>query len=796
MNLSESLMQVLAPILVKVLSNFRQPKMSGEKRLPGLFADVEVFFDEWGVPHIYAQSMGDLLFAQGYLHAQERLFQMDIQRRLGSGRLSEVFGKDALQADRWMRVLSFQSITDKEVRLLDSQDRVLMESYCSGINAFIQGNRLPYEFILTGYRPEPWRIQDSLLWVKMMALNLSTNWDIELVRKWLIEKLGKEKADLLQVDAADEWPVILSLPTMLGEDRFPPQQVRKYSGPGAAEGVGSNNWVISGERTKNGKPILANDMHLGLTVPSIWYENHLEAPGFRVAGLSLLGIPFVIAGHNENVAWGYTAGFADTQDLFEEHLKEENGHTVYEYCGKWLDADIRIEKIKVKGGDVYEEKVISTHHGPIINPLILGDVNLPPMALRWDIYDADKNPAQVIKLVNRAKNCIELREAFSFWVHPTQNVVYADTQGNIGYSLVGRVPIRKKGDGSIPVPGWDGEFEWIGYIPFDDMPHLYNPDQGYVATANNRTAPPDYPYWLSSDYIRGHRCARISELILQHPMMDLETTQNMQIDQISHPARSFIATLGKIETDDSRLGDIIKRLKSWDGLMSADSFEATFYHEVVKELFQMLLADRLGDLLPYYLSKSNNPIAGGNIWGEHAYEWLDIQLRMPNSIWFTLEEGKSKEDIILIAIKKTVKNLEDRFGADMKHWSWGKIHTLTLRHHLAGQQALAPVLNLGPYPVGGDGSTIWAEFCSPLDNNYGVTGGPPFRFIADFSDLDHCLGVMLPGQSGNPGNPHYADQVQDWLTGSYHTMYYARQDVESNCKQKLLMRASLVVCQS
>jgi len=768
------------------LGRQRLTSVCGRLALEGLSAPVEVLRDRLGVPHIYAQNAVDAVFAQGFVHAQDRLWQMDFTRRLVAGRLSEILGALALPVDRWLRILSLYPVAKEEAGRLSGRECDLLEAYAAGVNAFISGARLPIEFMLLGYHPEPWRPADTMAWEKLMAWNLSANWESELLRGQLYERLGAELAGQLDLDAAGSWPVVLEAArSMAGIEAA--RQARSFTGPGADQGEGRNNWVVSGQRSRSGRPLFANDMHLGLSAPAIWYENHLVGGELNVTGVSLPGAPLVISGHNGRVAWGYTAGFPDVQDLYEEHLRRTpDGYTEYEYRGAWHPASVRREEIRVKGGETVVEEVIHTRHGPVINGLVETHPPTVPLALRFTAYDPNPGVFRAIYEMNTAGDCHEFREALLGWTGPCQNTVYADTQGNIEYTLVGRVPVRAKGDGSRPVPGWDGEHEWTGYIPPEEMPHLDNPPEGFIATANNRIAGSDYPYHLGSDFLYGDRAQRISELISMKDILDVEDFKRMQFDQVSPTARVVARVIGELRVDDPELAECVRQMREWDGRLGADSPQAAIHQVLVRQILGLVVSERLGDLAPWVQGRGPNPLlACESLWGFHAWEWLKKQLEEPNSAWFDLGNGEGREEVLRLALRKTIDFLKETLGPQPGDWAWGKLHSLTFGHVLGRRTPLDRVFNRGPYPLGGDGTTIWASLSSNYHLESDPPTGPPFRFIADLGDLDHCLGLLAPGQSGQPGSPHYADQVDAWFNQGYHVMLYQRAEIEEALEARL-----------
>ncbi len=782
--------QLFKPVVrrgIEWLSRNRLPQVDGSLRLPGLLDGVKVYRDHWGVPHIYAENEHDLFLAQGFVHAQDRMWQMEFVRRMAAGRLSEVLGSASLAVDRWMRVLGLQRVSEQEVRLLDETEGPILSAYVSGVNAFLQVGRLPVEFSLLRYQPEPWQMADSLSFVKILNWYLSGNWECELLRRQLVDRLGPELARELELGDEDSWPIVLDIPDLVGLEKHLSRLARPFVGAGPGEGVGSNNWVLSGERTTTGKPILANDMHLSLMAPPLWYENHLAGGAYHLTGVSLPGSPLVVSGHNGRVAWGFTAGFADTQDLYEERLRRESGENggaeqVWAAFGaEWYPVEVRQEAITVRGGSPEIQEVLITRHGPIINPLVPEETG-EPLALHWTSLQAQAGLLTSLSKMNRANDCLAFREATREWTGPVLNTVYADVEGNIAYSLIGKVPLRQRGDGRMPAPGWDEAYEWQGWIDFEDLPHHFNPAQGYVASANNRLAGPEYPHMIGCDFYTGDRAERISEMILARQQVDIAYVQRMQFDQLSPSAHSLahIFRQGQAlpELADRQIAPLVAMLAAWDGFLTADSPAAAVYQVLNRQLLRLLLEHRLGDLLPRYIGKGPNDLFPDSLWGYHAQEWLRKVLVQPQSKWYDLGGGETREEVLAQALRRTLDFLQTELGPQPADWAWGRLHVLNFQHVLGMQKPLDAAFNRGPYPLGGDGSTIWASYSVLDDPRTGVTAGPPFRFIADLSDLDHCWGLLAPGESGHPGSPHYDDQIQAWFEGQYHPMLFNRAEVE------------------
>jgi penicillin amidase len=816
---------------LKIYAKTRLPRIDGEIHLPGLKQAVEILRDPWGVPHIYAEHEEDLFFAQGYVHAQDRFWQMEFNRRLVAGRLSEILGSITVPLDRWMRVLTMRRVAEFESEIQDSNCCSNLEAYANGINAFLETGKLPTEIALLRYRPEPWVVADTLSWVKMMAWSLSVNWEAELLRAQLIARLGPETASELEPSHLARWPLVI--PPGVDYDQIDisvlerVHQLRPFAGPSPYEGLGSNNWVISGELSSTGKPLLANDMHLALTAPSIWYENHLITEAYSLSGVTFPGIPGIVAGHNGNVAWSFTNGFPDVQDLYIERLRtSSNGEMEAEYKGKWEKTKTIDEEIKIKDQASVIQKVIITRHGPIINDLAPGFCGDNSLALRWTALDPDRMIRCTFEMM-KVKNCEEFNNILRHWTTPPQNVVYADSEGNIGYTLAGKIPVRKKGNGRVPVPGWTDEYEWNSYLPFEVLPHLENPSQGYIVSANNRVADTSYPVRLELEPISGDRAQRIAEMILDTKLrhdqekINVDQYKHMQLDLCSPTARVIARILGTLKVPNSalhqetELQNVLKILRDWDGILSADSNTALIYEKFIRQIIRMMIKDKLdpttlyrhshqsnrdenkqngageADLTSFFLGKGPTPVlADHSLFGERWLPWLTEQMADPLSKWFDLGKGESRDECMLKALELTIAKLKTEYGSEMKLWSWGKKHQLTFNHPLGANTLLSSTFNVGPFPIGGDQTTVWASTSDYHDLDSSQMIGPSYRMIIDLSDPGNSISVLAPGQSGNPASPHYRDQVKDWFTGGYHSMLFERAVIESMAKHRLKLLPS------
>ncbi len=774
------LLPAIGPLLKAILwsiSRTRLPKMDGRMKLKGIKSPLEIMRDHWGVAHIYGSTKEDVLFGQGYVHAQERLWQMDFTRRVVAGRLSEILGESALGVDRAMRTLSLRVAAEKDAQIFSDRLASLLAAYCRGANTFIDScsrrKKLPVEFMLLGYSPEPWTVVDICSWGKLMSWNLATNWQSELYRRELTRTFGEEKIKNLEIDIDKAWSVILDLGKAIAGNKST-DHTRPFTGPNVDEGVGSNSWVVHGIQTNTGKPLLANDMHLELTTPGVWFENHLAGGGLDVTGITMPGLPLVIVGHNRNVAWGFTDSCPDVQDLYEEHLRQSNGECwEYEYEGAWVPAQIRKEKILVKGGRVVEEDVVLTRHGPVINNLFKDAFpKTPPMSLRWTALEPDHS-IEAFLAMNMAVNCLEFKQALRNFDNPSQNVIYADIGGNIGYTMNGRIPIRAKGDGTIPAKGWTGEYEWAGYIPFEELPHLYNPPSAYIVTANNQIQRPDFPHFLGKDYLVSERAGRIVELLKGAKTVDIPFIKKMHTDQVSISSKILAHHLGKLKAADPELQAVIDGMRTWDGSLNADSWQAAVYEVTIRAALSILLEHHFGDLGSRIQGKG--PFSGQ--WSDHVWEWFVHLLENQESVWFDLGNGEKRDDVLLVALREGIDILRKELGQDRGNWKWGDLHRLTFGHVIGKLKPFDKVFNLGPYPIGGDGNTIWASFSSLSDLRNKSIVGPPFRFIADLNDLDHCWGILVPGQSGHLSSKHYKDGITPWFKGEYHPMLFSREEV-------------------
>ncbi|MCP2606257.1 penicillin acylase family protein, partial [Candidatus Aminicenantes bacterium AC-708-I09] len=639
----------------------------------------------------------------------------------------------------------------KDLEKLSPHLKEIFSYYCKGVNAYLKKKKiLPPEFIILRFKPEKWTILDSLVIKQIMDLTLSNNMDSEFLRMKLMEKFNIEEIN----------EIMPSVP----EAKFNFSFKFKIEPPShKLEFAGSNNWVVSGELTKTGKPLLANDPHLAITIPSIWYQIHLNSPEMNVIGVSIPGTPMVVIGHNENIAWGVTYSYVDVQDLYLEKLDKKQRK--YFFNGKWRNLEIHREEIKIKGEK--KPKIIEvkwTHRGPIISPWILKSDK--PVSLRWTIYDGGRTP-RAIYLINKARNWKEFLKAVSLFDSPSLNFVYADRDGNIGYYLSGKIPIRRNHRGLFPVTGDTDKFEWIGYIEKDEKRIILNPPENFIVTANNKIIENSYPFFLGVDYLAPFRAKRIKELILTRKKHDLNSFKKIQLDLVLTRSRLFIPIIKNLKNLKGKAREAQKILENWDGSMEKGK-EAALFQYFLRFLNENTFKDELKSLFSTFAKKT-------------ALRWAGILkiINKPNSKWFddiNTEEIEDRNKIIEKSLQQAYEYLENKFGQP-ENWDWAKIHKLQMEHAL-GAIPIFKFLNRGPYPMKNDSETVNATYVS-------------YRQIIDLSNFDNSLWVNTSGESGHFLSKHYDDQIKLWLTGGYYRMLFTKKEIEKKAKAKLILKPAI-----
>lgn len=786
-NIADSSKRSIASLLNK------PPKTKGKIKLKGIGTDVEILRDEYGIPHIYAKNLPDLLFAQGYTHAQERLWQMELARRAASGTLSELLGERTLDADIAARTLGFRRLALGDLKSLDVPLLELVQVYVNGINAFIRSNEehLGVEFKLLRHRPALWSVGDVMCFSRMLSWQMSHAWQGTLIRAQIIDRVGKEKAADWEINyhrenpsilKNGEWGKVRNSATMMGLEH-----------PLLQQNGGSNSWAITAERSTSGASLLCNDPHLFLSAPAIWYENHLHCPDLHVTGVTIPGTPLVLIGHNEHIGWGITLAFTDCEDIFVEEFKDFRANE-YLRGEDWHEATVLNEVVFVKGqAEPHIEKVVVTHHGPIVSDV----VGYPQhrIALCSAALQPEQRALQSWWLLNHAANFDEFRTALSYMDAPQLNITYADRAGNIGYALCGKIPMRREGNGKLPVPGWSGEFDWTGYIPSDEMPFCLNPERGFVVTANNRVAPDDYPHYLGEVWMNGFRARRIEEVLQSKEKISFDDCRRLQTDVYCIPGKAFATHYIPLyeQLSGSRTSTYEKalfHLATWDGYLDSDSIGGCIYHITYQHAVRLLLQIPLGDgLIWSLLGNGFHPISNPtNEFQGHLIVSLLRLLDLPDNWW--IQEAGGKNFLLERALRSAVDWLSEQVGNTPNNWKWGHFHKLKIPHAFSAQKPLDKVFSVGSFPVGGDLDTPFqtGNIEGKLPSKRLISAS--FRQILDLGNWDNSKAVLPPGESGHITSIHYKDQMQLWLAGKLRPMAWSRKQVEVLCEQKLYLVAS------
>jgi penicillin amidase len=762
------------------------PLMDGSASLPGLRQEVTVERDLWGVPHIRAASVEDLAEAQGYVMAQDRLWQMDLLRRAARGQLSEILGSRTLKIDESFRTYGFARAAERDATLLDTESRRVMEAYSRGVNQFIEQHKknLPLEFSLLRYEPRPWQPSDTLAISAYMYRTLTDTWERELNRAKVVERAGTERAKDLFSEEAVMDRFIVGDPKVIDDgsqrsaadddedddDDMEPDTVikaRSETKPGIGvsqsdpdltaalaqsvqsfldaskneirQGLGSNNWVVSGAHTVTGKPLLANDTHLELMIPSIWYEIHLTAPGWNVEGFTLPGAPMVIIGHNDRIAWGFTNNGADVQDLYVETFNPASADE-YRVKGAWAKAQIIDEIIHVKGQPDEDLKVTLTRHGPIVE-----HEGEKAYALRWTATEPG-GLANSYNWLGKARNWKEFREIMKRVWGPGQNAVYADVEGNIGYVMAARVPIRKKGHGEMPVPGDTDNYEWTGYIPFEQLPQALNPESGLIVSANARVVGPLYKPYLTDRWEEPYRTARIYDLLHDRHDLRPEDMLKVQTDTYSYPhaflADQLAAAAKTLKPKDARAQKLIEGLRDWNGIADAESSEVSFLNATRRTALDLLLEPFLGKETNLYQWRSTTFLQ--KTLTDRPAKWLPAAY-------------KSYDELLVAAADLAVGNLAKLSKSErVEDWAWSRFNSLDMMHPIGHDGLLRTLLSITDKPQSG---TLYSVRAATK------THGPAMRFVGNPGNWDQSILLIPSGESGQPWSSHYSDQFSYWYEG-------------------------------
>ncbi len=839
---------LIAAVSIPFLITRPWTQVSGKLEVKGLLANVTIIRDKWGIPNIYAENDHDLFFAQGYVHAQDRLYQLEIHHRLGNGNLSEMVGKPGVGTDKAMRVYGTRRIAEKSYSLLDDDIKAQLQAYCDGINAYIDTHKdkLPVEFIVLNIKPSRWTPIDSLSFGNVLALLNAVNFSYELFRAQMIAKLGEKMTE----DALPPWdednPEIITKDLekyswrknilsrtsqtqkkdIIQENYFADKfdwlknneikgtvNLEDYITGASTFGWASGAWAVSGKYTESGKPILACDVHMGLNIPSVWYEIGMHGGRFDISGFSVPGEPLILLGHNKDISWGFVNLNPDVQDLYMEKLDNPENPRQYLYMGKWYDLEKKKEIINVKGRKPEILDLMFTRHGPLVNDLVkiskddLKDFKnkakfagkwsplqrdrwegSEPLALRWAVHDGCISIKSIF-LFNQARNWDEFRNALSYWDNLGESFIYADNQGNIGYQSAAKIPIRNpKHLGTIPVPGWTGEYEWKGYIPFNLLPNLYNPPTGFVATANNKTVTDAYPYKFTYDWFHpGYRARSLvhllSTLISNRKPITIEDMEKIQGDNFSYTAQTLNKYLAALKPDNDLEAKVLDYAGKWDARYDLNSVGASIYSVWYSYM----------DVNTY-----NDELEQKKVWGfylplKHIQSLVKI-ISNANNPWFdnvfTTDKIETRNDIAKISLKEAIKYLAANYGNDPSKWTLDKVQTVNLKHQILGNVPVIGMIfnSLQTLPFAGSPTSIAFAFSynsPPL--KYNIAFAANERHIVPLENPDNTQTILSSGESAQIFNPHREDQMKLWAELKYHTMPFSKERVEKAAVNTLLL---------
>ncbi|MDA2919325.1 penicillin acylase family protein [Desulfobacterota bacterium AH_259_B03_O07] len=757
------------------------PTLAGVLSVSDLKSPVKVIRDIYGIPHIFAENSHDLFFTQGFVTAQDRLWQMDFTRRVAQGRLSEIFGDRTVDIDYFLRALEITEVAEKLYYSLDVQTKNELISYANGVNNYISSGKRPIESIILRYDMEKWRPTDSISIHLLSALELSLNMEEEIFILNALKILDENRANELFSEYEELVRTSLPKDTKGLDQKFEltkgyeaaRDELGFFIGKGA-----SNSWVIDGTKSYSGKPILANDPHLRIQIPSVWHEVHLLAPGINVIGATFPGTPFILIGHNERVAWGFTDAMADRMDLFIEKIDSEIPYK-YWYMDELKDLKTKKVKIRVKNGRGYKEltkDIQYTRHGPIISSLRSGIDEVLSMA--WSARVVQDQTLKGLSVLNKSKSVKDIIEGTKYGKIYTQNIVFADVDGNIGYQLMGGIPIRSKGSGKSPVPGWNNEFDWIGFIPHDELPSVINPPSHFIATANNKLIGDDYPFLISNSWASPYRFERIVSILDEKEKFSIEDFKEIQADVYSERAKTFVSEILGIEKKDSELQWVFQDLAGWNYEVSKESRPALLYEVVWFNLIRNIFEDEFKEIFPDFLS---------NI--EFYDNSIASIIKNPESVWWdnvNTSETEARDETLMQSIKDAMKEIEKHLGENKENWNWGAVHKYAFQHPLGRVKLLSYLFNPKPIPAPGDSETINSSYFR-IKMPYDVTRIPSYRFIVDLADIDNAISINSTGQSGDPFSERYSDQIENWAKVNYHPMLFDVECIEKNKWKQLIL---------
>jgi penicillin G amidase len=826
------LLLVAALVTFVMLTHRPLPQTTGELEVPGLTGQVSVVRGEHGIPQLYGDSTEDLMRAQGFVHAQERFYEMDVRRHVTAGRLSELFGETAVETDKVIRTMGWRRVAERELGLVQPETRVALEAYAEGVNAYLATREpselaLEYTVLRAGgldYRPEPWTPVDSLAWLKAMAWDLRGNMTDEIGRALALAEHTPEQVEQLYPPYPyDQHAPIVSEGTVVDgvfdQDAAarPTRQPQRPAYPlaarralrdvggiaqrmpalmGRGDGIGSNAWVVDGDHSATGEPLLANDPHLGVSMPGVWMQMGLhcrtvssECP-LDVAGFTFSGVPGVVIGHNADIAWGFTNLGPDVTDLYLERVEGDR----WRYDGRWRPLRTRTETIEVRDGSDVELTVRSTRHGPLLSDVSEEYAEVGEKApvehgapadegyavsLAWTALDPSPTADAILRL-DMATDWSSFRAAAARFDIPAQNLVYADQDGHIGYQAPGRIPIRGPGnDGNLPAQGWRPEDDWTGdYVPFEALPSVLDPDEGFIVTANQAVAGPDYPFHITDDWDRGYRSQRIRDVIVEEGELSLSEMLELQLDDRNPIAPVLTPYLLEIDLPETYFDDGQVLLRDWDFSQDSDSPAAAYFNVVWRNLLERTFHDELPE----------------EVWPDGGQRWIAVVtrlLRQPADPWWddaTTEGEVETRDDILDAVLRDARDEMTRLQArNSDEWTWGHLHRLNLENQTLGVSGVGPVealVNRGPWEVGGGSSAVEATSWDAVEG-YGVTAAPSMRMVISMRDLDESRWVNLTGVSGHPFSDYYTDQTDLWAEGQTLPWVFTREEVDRGATARL-----------
>jgi len=770
-------------IMFRMLNN-SLPVYEGTLKAPGLKDNVEIYRDSMAVPYIFASNDEDVAFSLGYLHAQERMFTMDIIRRAGEGRLSEIFGEETIPFDKMFRTIGISRIADRIKTNMNRDALKLLEAYSRGVNLYIEEakGRYTFEFDVLGYQPYEWKPEHSLIVIRMMAWELNVSWWTDITFTELAQKLGSEKAKYILPDYPENSPTII--PAHLNKYSIIKKSLletdkafRRFIGMNGTH-IGSNNWVVNGLRSSSGKPIIANDPHLAFSAPGKWYAAVIKSPGWDAAGVTLPGVPGIVIGKNKNISWVLTNIMNDDSDFYFE--KVDSSGTKYLMDGDWKNLTLINDTINVAGGNKVPFTIKKTHRGPIISEIYSfnfvyneGQSSYPPISMRWLGTDFSDECYAFIG-INKAKNWNEFKSSVQLFNVPGQNFVYGDQEGNIGYVFGGAIPIRSSNSTTFIFDGTTSSSDWKGFVNRDEIPSLFNPSTNLIASANNKTIK-NFKYHITNLWEPSSRIDRILELLNSKQVHSVEDFERYQMDITSPYAKNVVKFIldafNDITVTDKNLELSLELLSEWDYKLDKFSQAPSIYLVTFKYLLENTYLDEMGkDLFNQYIFLANVP-----------YRNILELFKNPNSYWWddvTSSKREYRDEVIRKSVAQALTFLEENAGDKVEDWQWGKLHKLTFKHPFSGNFSLLDeYINIGPFEIGGDGTTIFnTEYpFSESIEEYPVFRhdlfendlGPSMRYIYDFNNSDEFYLILTTGQSGNVMSDHYSDMAIPWLTGGY-----------------------------